>query len=190
MPGLEVQRAKSRVQIAGRSRPQTVRIKVRMLLIGVLIVLGTLAWGIGWMAHSLFDRQTSPPPTRPAERTEGRPTATHSPTATPDLSPGVAFTSSPNGVAFTPGATDAPTLLPATSTPAPTAETQIQTLTVEADDRGVYDVIRRACGLPRDYFLYPGDEITQQTWLLNEFAEESPSIEVGQAIQVPIHLCP
>jgi len=59
-----------------------------------------------------------------------------------------------------------------------------------ADGRGVYDMIRRACGLPRDYVLSPSDEITRETWRLNQFAEESPPIEVGQAVQVPIRLCP
>ena len=211
MPGLRVQGPRPSVQVAGRTvrapsemafRNGVVRgrtderaINVRnvRVLVGVFIALGALAWGIGWMAYGLFDRQTSLPPTVPSKRTEGLPTA--SPNPSPNVtftssSDSVAFTPSPDSVAFTPGATGVPTPLPATSTSAPTAETQVQTLIVGAGDRGVYDVIRRACGLPRDYILSPNDEITQETWLLNEFAEENPLVEEGQAIQVPIHLCP
>ena len=168
MPGLGVQRPGPRIRIGG------VIIRDHTLVIA-FVVLGALAWGIGWMAHGMFDRQTSLPPTVSPERPEGLQTATHRSTASIEESP---------------GATGASTPLPATSTFASTATAQVQTLTVAADDRGVYDVIRRACGLPRDYVLSPSDEITRETWRLNQFAEESPPIEVGQAVQVPIRLCP
>ena len=176
MPGINIQTARTGVRVA--------------VLVGAFIALGALAWGIGWVAHGLFDRRASLPPPVSSESTEGRPTAMHSPTGSPDPSPSAVYTSSSDNVAFTPGATDAPTPVPATSTPAPTTGARVQEMTVETNDRGVYDVIRRACGLPSSHVLSPGDVIIQETWKLNEFIEESPHVETGQAIQVPIHLCP
>jgi len=61
---------------------------------------------------------------------------------------------------------------------------------VISSDRGLYDVIRRACELPVDYILTPHDEITQETRRLNGFAVENPTIFEGQTIRVPIYLCP
>jgi len=69
-------------------------------------------------------------------------------------------------------------------------ERKVETIPVVASDRGVYDVVRRACGLPRDYGLAPSDEIMQETRRLNGWVVEDPVIFEGQEIQVPIYLCP
>jgi len=136
---------------------------------GALLLLGALAWGIGWAAHGLFERLVAPPdetvgPTSPP------PTAGNSPTASP--TPPESAT------------------VPATSTVLPTAEDSVETMIVRANDRGVYDVVRRACGLSRGYVLSLDDEIVQETWQLNGFVVENPAIFEGQEIQVPTYLCP
>jgi hypothetical protein len=69
-------------------------------------------------------------------------------------------------------------------------EQRVETIVVETTDRGAYDVVRRACGLPRDYVLSTDDEIVQETWQLNSFVGGSPPIFEGQEIQVPTYLCP
>ena len=153
--------------------------QVIMFVVG-LVVLGALAWGLGWMAHSLFDRGAAPPPTATVEPTTPL-TAAHSPTPTPPpASPPPATLMQPPD-----GATS-----PATSTPAPTEERSVEAVTAEASDRGVYDVVRRACGLSRNYVLSLDDEIVRETWQLNGFVGENPAIFEGQEIQIPIHLCP
>jgi len=78
-----------------------------VLLAGALLVLGMVAWGVGWAAHSLFDRWA----TRPTERLE--PTAL--PAVTP--TPGLAIPITPSSPS--PAEKPASTLLP-TSTPRPT----------------------------------------------------------------------
>jgi hypothetical protein len=148
------------------------------LLIGGLIVLGAMAWSAGWGAHFLLDRQTTQPTTEPTLAPAALPSVAHSPTDTPSPSP-----------------TPAPTQ-PQTSTPlptaatSPTAEHNVKVLSVIPGDRGLYDVVRRACGLPKSHILRPGEEIVQATWQLNGFVVEDPDIHLGQEIQVPTYLCP
>ena len=155
--------------------------KIQIILCtGGLILLGVIAWSIGWAAHSLLDR----PDPLPTERTEATPSIpTHGPTHGPTLSP----TSPPAATLTQPPAA---TVAPATSTPAPTEERRVEMMIVMASDRGAYDVVRRACGLPRNYVLRSDDEIVQETWQSNGFVEENPEISNGQEIQVPIYLCP
>lgn len=152
-----------------------------ILLLGGLALLGAVAWGVGWGARALFDRWAALLPTATAEPTASLSTATLRPTDMPDSQPTVTRTQLPTS-------TPEPVLV--TSTPAPTAEQGIEILAVIRGDRGVYDVVKRACGLPRDYILAPGDAIVRETWRLNSFVGERPKIYEGQGIQVPIHLCP
>lgn len=140
-----------------------------LVLGGALILLGAMAWGIGWTAHGLFDRfappDETPGPTPPPPTAENRPPAF--PTPPPESA-----------------------TVPATSTVLPTAEDSVETIVVEASDRGVYDVVRRACELSSNYVLSLDDEIVQETWRLNSFVRENPAIFEGQEIQVPTYLCP
>jgi len=102
-----------------------------LILVVALVLLGALAWGVGWVAHSLVARSaptsaaTMAPPALPAATptsTAPLPTAAH-PTSTPR-----------------PTSTPAPTI-----TPSPTpAET---TYTVTPRDGGLWDVARHACAL-------------------------------------------
>ena len=161
-------------------KPQIPSLKSQIVLwVGGLLLLGALAWGIGWTAHGLFDRFA--PPVETVEPTAVPPTVANGPTTPPTLPPSATPTQPPES-------TTAP--VPATSTVVPTADDNVETIVVEANDRGVYDVVRRACGLSGNYTLSPDDEIVQETWKLNGFVEENPPIIEGQEIQVPIHLCP
>ncbi len=151
-----------------------------VLWVGGLLLLGALAWGIGWTAHGLFDRLNAVTVETP-EPTAVPPTAASSPTV-PPTSPSSATPTQP------PESTTAPA--PATSTAAPTAEHNVETMIVGANDRGAYDIVRRACGLSRNYVLSLDDKIVQEVWQLNGFIGENPPIFEGQEIQIPIHLCP
>ena len=147
-------------------------------LIGGAILVGAAAWGIGWGTHALLGRQDAPSAT--ASLPDASDTPTPSPASYPTLAPTHPRTSTPAPVQ-------------ATSTAAPTVEHTaeiIETLPVIASDRGLYDVVRRACGLPKDALLAPGDEIVRETRRMNGFSAEDPTIFEGQAIQVPTHLCP
>ena len=153
-----------------------------LLLAGALLLLGAVAWGIGWAAHSLFDRWAAPPPTATVEPTAPLPTAVHSPTASP-ASQLIATPTQPATSTSAPG--------PATSTAAPTVEEKkVETFVVVESDRGLNDVVRRACELPRDYLLDPDDAIMQETRELNGFILKDPIIFEGQEVLVPVYLCP
>jgi len=154
----------------------------RALLTVAFLVLGAAAWGIGWVAHSLVDRWAAPMLTATMVSTAALPPVTDNPTGLPASPPTTIPTQRPTST-FVPS-------VPVTSTAAPTAGEKIESEHVLASDRGLYDVIRRACGLPRDYILTPDDVIAQETWQLNSFGVENPTIFEGQAIQVPVHLCP
>jgi hypothetical protein len=148
------------------------------LLIGGLIVLGAMAWSAGWGAHFLLDRQTTQPTTEPTLAPAALPSVAHSPTDTPSPSP-------------TPAATQPQTSTPLpTAATSPTAEHNVEVLSVIASDRGLYDVVRRACGLPKSHILLPTDEIMQETRRLNGLVVKNPGIHPGQEIQVPTYLCP
>jgi hypothetical protein len=158
-----------------------------LLWVGGVLLLGAVGWAIGWTAHRVLDVRATPTPTRTAR-----------PTATPTVAPAptdLGATDIPlTPTAASPGGTVQPTStplsVPTTVTPAPPATNEVRAIPVETGDRGVYDVIRRACGLERDYPLSQHDRIVQETWVLNEFAEDSPRIQVGQEIRVPVYLCP
>jgi hypothetical protein len=148
------------------------------LLVGALIVLGAMAWGAGWGAHFLLDRQTTRPTTEPTLAPAALPSVAHSPTDTPSPS-------------STPAATQPQTSTPLpTAATSPTAEHNVKALSVIASDRGLYDVVRRACGLPKSHIFRQSEEIVQETWRLNGFVVENPDIHLGQEIQVPTYLCP
>jgi len=153
-----------------------------LLVAGTVLVLGAMAWGIGWAAHSLFDRWAAPMLTATIVSTAALPPVTDNPTGLPASPPTMIPTQSPTST-FVPS-------VPVTSTAAPTAGEKIESEHVLASDRGLYDVIRRACGLPRDYILTLDDAIAQETWRLNGFDVENPTIFEEQPIQVPVHLCP
>jgi hypothetical protein len=142
-----------------------------------LALLGALAWGVGWMAHDLFERGAAPPPAEPTMP----PTAAHSPTH---------LSTSPHAATPTQPPTETHAPAPATSTHAPTEEHNVEVMVVKANDRGAYDVVRRACELTRDYVLNLDDEIVRETWQLNGLVGAEPAISVGQEIQVPVYLCP
>lgn len=143
-----------------------------LTLIAVIIVLGGVAWGMGWLAHSLFDRQAAPPATA---------TATVEPTATPtSTAPAPTATlSSPPTSTLRPTSTPAPTLVPT-----PTESW----MTVEFGE-GVYQVCRRHC--PGQW---PGDDVPPS---LEEYAREvtrvnglrwrlrGPRLEAGQTLHMP-----
>lgn len=147
----------------------------------VLALLGALAWGLGWVAHSLLDRGAAPLPTAPA-KSVSQPTRMPQPTDTLTSSPTVIPTSTP---------TEPSPLALATSTPAPTpTRRRIETLKVLDSDRGLYDVVRRACKLPRGYVLASNDKVVQETKQLNDFVLDNPVLLEDQEVKVPVYLCP
>lgn len=169
--------ASRKLQIADR------RIQI-LGLVSVLIVLGSLAWGIGWAARGLLNRQATPPPTATVLPTALPPT-TVTPTTSAVPTARADFPSSP-----TVRPTSTAVAVPATATAIPIPENRIEIMVFKATDRGLYDVVRRACGLSRDYVLAPSDGIVQETRWLNGFTVENPRISAGKKIKVPVYLCP
>jgi hypothetical protein len=108
-----------------------------ILLLGVLVLLGAVAWGVGWGARVFFDRWAAPPPTATAE-----PTAL--PMATPaDLSPTILAIASPSPLAQQPARTLVSTVTPI-PTPVSSPTPQFRTY-VTRDGEGLAAIARIVC---------------------------------------------
>lgn len=141
-----------------------------VLFVLMLVLVGALAWGVGWVAHGTLDRQAVPSPTATV-----RPTATATSGSPPTIAP------SPSPEVKPPG-----TLRP-TSTPLPTL-TPAPTLAWEVVQRGegLYQVCRRHCpgrwpayGVPSDLDNYAREvaRLNRLTW--------PPHLYPGQKLQMP-----
>jgi len=112
---------------------QSPRLAVWILLVaGTVLVLGAMAWGIGWAAHGLFDWRTarSAVTAEPSVPTQTATLATFPPTMSPSPS-----SVSPPTTTMMPTTTPVPTLAPRS-----TGEWE----TVQAGE-GLYQVCRRHC---------------------------------------------
>jgi hypothetical protein len=97
-------------QISKSANQQIANRKSRLVLLaGALLVLGAVAWGIGWAAHSLFDRWAAPP------------TTIVEPTVLPPATPTNIFPTVPVEPSLAPPAARPTSTLPPTSTPVPTS---------------------------------------------------------------------
>ena len=134
---------------------------------GALALLGALAWGIGWVAHGLFERASEPP----AETAAATSPTAQTPTAPPSSPPAVTPTS-----ASQPTSTPAPTLAP--------------TLPVEEWEsiqpgEGLLKVCRRHCP-----GRWPSDEAglmeyAQEVARLNNLPWPNPQLNQGQRLRMP-----
>lgn len=149
-------------------RPQIPNSKSQIALwAGGLLLLGAVAWGIGWMAHGLFGRTDAPA----AERATATSYPAALPTALSPVPPAAAPTSVP------PTSTPAPALAP---TPAPATEWEF----VQPGE-GLYQVCRRHCPgrwPPDDQDL---EEYAQAVARLNNLSWPDPPLDQGQKLQMP-----
>ena len=150
--------------------------RIQILVVGgVLIVLGSLAWGMGWAARSLLTRQAMPLPTATVG-TPAPPTATASP------------------VAPTPaGSLPSPPVVHSTSTPQPTSTPMPTSTPAHASQpkivkpgEGLYQVCRRHCpgrwsadDIPPDLIAYAKEvaRLNRLPW--------PPELLSGQELQMP-----
>ena len=146
-----------------------------LMLVVALVFLGALAWGVGWVAHSLMVRPTTSP------------TPTAAPTLAVATATGVPATLVPtpmtvSPVAMPPVSTQAPTSTPMpTLAPTPTEEWE----TVQSGE-GLYQVCRRHCpgrwldyGVPPDLMDYAG-EVAQ----LNGLPGSNPTVYPDQKLRM------
>lgn len=142
------------------------------LLVGTLILLGAVAWGIGWVAHGLFDQRTAP------SASTAEPTV-EAPTLPPLTATSVRSTVPHPTSTLRPTSTPAPTLAAN-----PTAEIEIV-----QHGEGVYQVCRRHCP-----GRWPDDDVPPN---LEEYAREvarmndlrwgvaGPRLHEGQVLLMP-----
>lgn len=149
------------------------------ILIGVVIIviLGAMAWGIGWVAHSLLSQQATPPPMVAVEPTVILMTSTFAaPTST-----ALAASPLPAGQTGTPRPTS--TLRP-TVTPSPTPAHAI----VQPGE-GLYEICRRHCpnSWP-DGGISPGlEEYARDVARINSlrWGWWGPRLKAGQRLEMP-----
>jgi hypothetical protein len=162
-------------------------IHIAMIAVG-LIALGALAWGVGWVGHSLLDQGARP---APAARTQ--PTPRPSPTPVPTTPvPDAEATAGASPAPSRPRPTASPTLggpLP-TSTSAPTiaATPTVAYETIRTNDN-LYEVCRRHCpgrwpsnSVPPDL-----DHYARRTADLNglPWYWPGPTLHAGQELAMP-----
>lgn len=146
-----------------------------LIAIAVVVVLGVVAWGIGWMAHSLLGPQAAPLPTAtvetPATPTLAAPTSTVvSASPLPDDQTGT----------LRPTSTLRPTV-----TPSPTPA-----YAIVQPREGLYEVCRRHCpnNWP-DSGISPGlEEYAREVARINSLRwgwGRGPSLKAGQRLEMP-----
>jgi hypothetical protein len=165
-------------------KPPTVRKRLWMVLgvVGGIIVLMLLGWGIGFTAHRMLTGYRRPAPTE-----------TESPAATlTTLMPVVTPTAPPPTGVSTEPPTEEPTPV-WTSTPLPTevptpTEAVVGSTTVQAGE-GLYQVCRRHCpgrwpegGVPPDLGDY-ARQVAEENQL--EWGQSGPTLSRGQELTMP-----
>ena len=135
-----------------------------VLLFGAVLLLGAVAWGVGWAARALRDRQAAPSPTET--------------TATPTV-----LIPLPSPTLTTASSSDIPaptsTLMP---TPTPLSVERWETV---QQDEGLYMVCRRHCPgrwPPDDDDLI---EYAQEVARLNGLSWPDPPLDRGQRLRMP-----
>ncbi len=162
------------------------RLRRVLILVVALVLLGALAWGVGWIAHSLVSRPTPPPLAATATATATPALAVATATEVPATSAPAPTPVSP--AAVPPTSTPAPTSTPMpTLTPTPTEEWEIVQL-----GEGLYQVCRRHCpgrwsgsGKPSSLDKY-AREVARMNGL--RWGWWGPKLHEGQALLMPA--CP
>jgi hypothetical protein len=152
------------------------RSKNVLTLIAGVAVLGGVAWGVGWLAHDLLDRQAEPLATVTATV---EPTVVSTPTPTSTAPAPTDALPSPPTDTLRPTSTLAPTLIP----------TPTESWITVGFEEGLYQICRRHC--PGQW---PGDDVPPG---LEEYAREvarvnglrwgiwGPRLKVGQVLDMP-----
>ena len=148
-----------------------------IVLVGVVLLLGAAAWGIGWGAHALLNRKATAVPTA----TTAQPTASPAAATTPTVPAPTSVLSTPT-VAL-PTSTPQPSSTPVPSpTPAPVEEVA----TVRPGE-GLYQVCRRHCPGRWAVHAVPPDleEYARATAQLNNLPWPDPGLSSGQTLRLP-----
>ena len=148
-----------------------------IVLVGVALLLAAAAWGIGWGAHALLNREATAVPTA----TTAQPTASPAAATTPTVPAPTSVPSTPT--ATPPTSTPQPTSTPvSSSTPAPVEEVAI----VRPGD-GLYQVCRRHCPGRWAVDAVPPDleEYARATAQLNDLPWPDPGLSTGQTLRLP-----
>jgi hypothetical protein len=154
-----------------------------LMWIGVIVLLGVVGWGLGWLAPRVLAPPETPTPTQMV-----RPTATSTIVPGPTLTP---TAPEATGVPQTPAGDDAPTAVGPENTAEPTTASVIEpTLIAEENELvqsgdGLFQVCRRHC--PE---RWPPDdaELTtyaQQVTELNGLSWPDPALSPGQVLEMP-----
>jgi hypothetical protein len=152
-----------------------------VLLAGGIILLGLVAWGIGWGARALLDRPAAQPPT-PTMTARVEPTPF--PTATATATAQVPITPSPIPPTNTPPSTFTPVPAPTTAPTGPVDEGAEAWEVVQPGD-GLYMVCRRHCSTrwpPDDADL---EEYAREVAQLNGLLWPNPALSPGQELRMP-----
>jgi hypothetical protein len=153
-----------------------------LLLIGGVVLLGLVAWGIGWGVHALLDRPAAQPPSTPMGTAAIQPAATSAPTAQVLTTPSPAnYTSLPSPTAPPPTSTPTPSPTPP---PALAPVEQEEWETVQAGE-GLYMVCRRHCPAH-----WPPDDADLEAYArsvaeLNGLPWPDPALSPGELLRLP-----
>lgn len=147
-----------------------------LLWIGVLVLLGVVGWGIGWLAPRVLAPRETPTPTQMA-----RPTAASTMVPVPTLAPTMLeATDVPPTPAASPQITTEPTAVPVIEPTLIAEENEV----VQSGD-GLFQVCRRHCP---ERWPPDDDELTtyaQQVTELNGLSWPDPALSPGQILKMP-----
>jgi hypothetical protein len=155
-----------------------------LLWVGVILLLGLVGWGIGWLVPRVLAPRETPTPT---------PTQMARPTATPTVAPVPTLTpAAPEATGVLPTSTgdDSPSASPE-SAPEPTAAPVVEpTLIAEENEvvqsgDGLFQVCRRHCP---ERWPPDDDELTtyaQRVAELNGLSWPDPALSPGQILKMP-----
>jgi hypothetical protein len=154
-----------------------------LLWVGVILLLGAVGWGIGWLVPRVLVPHETPTPTQMA-----RPTATRTVAPVPTLAPTAPEATE---VPPTPVGDDSPTAASPDSAAEPTAAPVTEpTLIAEENEvvqsgDGLFQVCRRHCP---ERWPPDDDELTtyaQQVVELNGLSWPNPALSLEQVLKMP-----
>lgn len=157
-----------------------------LLWVGVILLLGLVGWGIGWLAPRVLAPRETPTPTQAA-----RPTATRTMVPVPTAAPTVPETTD---VPPTPASDDVPAASPESEsepTVAPTGASEVEPTLIAEDSEvvqsgdGLFQVCRRHCS---ERWPPDDDALTtyaQQVAELNGLSWPDPALSLEQVLKMP-----
>jgi hypothetical protein len=154
-----------------------------LLWVGVVVLLGLVGWGIGWLAPRVLAPRETPTPTQAA-----RPTATRTVAPVPTVAPTVPeATDAPP----TPAGDETPTAAGPDGTVEPTDASEVEPTLIAEDTEvvqsgdGLFQVCRRHCP---ERWPPDDDELTtyaQQVAELNGLSWPNPALSLEQVLKMP-----